>query len=153
MTLSEQQLAQFDRDGFLRFDNLFDAAGAAQRRPPARNRPGVMAGAVRGGARWIRYEHAGTRAFGTLDGETIARYDGDMFGAPVATGETVALSDVKVLTPTEARKYICLWNNYAALGAKLGLAVPATPLFLLKASSSYAASGDVIRKPKRTTGA
>src|SRR6202011_184323 len=98
--------------------------------------------------RWIRYEHAGTRAFGTLDGETIARYDGDMFGAPVATGETGALSEVKVLTPTDARKYICLWNNFAALGAKLGLAVPATPLFLIKASSSYAATGDVIRKPK-----
>jgi 2-keto-4-pentenoate hydratase/2-oxohepta-3-ene-1,7-dioic acid hydratase in catechol pathway len=102
---------------------------------------------MNGGARWIRYEHAGKRAFGTLDGETIAPYDGDMFGEPVPTGETVALRDVTVLTPTDARKYICLWNNFAALGAKLGLAVPATPLFLLKASSSYAASGDVIRKP------
>ena len=111
-----------------------------------------MAAAVRGSTRWIRYEHAGTRAFGTLDGETIARYDGDMFGAPVATGETVALSEVKVLTPTDARKYICLWNNFAALGAKLGLAVPATPLFLIKASSSYAATGDVIRKPKAYDG-
>ena len=99
------------------------------------------------GARWIRYEHAGTRAFGTLDGDTIARHDGDMFGAPVATGETVALGDVTVLTPTEPGKFICLWNNFAALGTKLGLAVPATPLFLLKAGSSYAATGDVIRKP------
>lgn len=107
-----------------------------------------MSEGARRGARWIRYEHAGTRAFGTLDGETIARHDGDMFGAPVPTGETVALSAAKVLTPTDAPKYVCLWNNFAALGAKLGLAVPATPLYLLKASSSYAATGDTIRKPR-----
>ena len=107
-----------------------------------------MAGAARGGARWIRYEHAGTRAFGTLDGETIARYDGDMFGEPVATGETVALREVKVLTPTDAGKFIGLWNNFGALNRKLELAVPAMPLYFIKASSSYAATGDVIRKPK-----
>jgi 2-keto-4-pentenoate hydratase/2-oxohepta-3-ene-1,7-dioic acid hydratase in catechol pathway len=106
-----------------------------------------MAEAVRGGARWIRYEHAGTRAFGTLDGETIARYDGDMFGAPVATGETVTLGDVKVLTPTDAPKFIGLWNNFGALNRKLELAVPTMPLYFIKASSSYAATGDVIRKP------
>jgi len=102
--------------------------------------------------RWIRYEHAGTRAFGTLDGETIARHEGGMFGEPVATGETVALSAVTVLTPTEPGKYVCLWNNFAALGAKLGLAVPANPLYLIKATSSYAASGDTIRKPRSYDG-
>ena len=98
-------------------------------------------------ARWIRYEHAGTRGFGTLDGETIAVHAGDMFGEPAATGETVPLSAVKTLTPTDAPKYVCLWNNFAALGAKLGLAVPATPLYLLKAGSSYLADGETIRKP------
>ncbi len=104
------------------------------------------------GARWIRYEHAGMRGFGTLDGDTIAVHAGDMFGAPVATGETVPLSAVTIRTPTDASKYVCLWNNFAALGAKLGLAVPATPLFLIKAASSYAASGDVIRKPRAYDG-
>ncbi len=105
-----------------------------------------MSGAARG-ARWIRYAHAGTTAFGTLDGETIARYEGDMFDAPVVTGETVALSAVTVLTPTEPRTFAGLWNNFAALGTKLGLAVPATPLYFLKANGSFAASGDAIRKP------
>lgn len=103
---------------------------------------------MNGGKRWIRYEHAGTRAFGTLEGDTIARYDGDMFGDPVATGETVALGAVTVLTPTEPSKFIGLWNNFAALNAKLGLAIPAKPLYFLKGSNAYAATGDVIRKPK-----
>ncbi len=107
---------------------------------------------MQNGARWIRYEHAGARGFGTLDGETIAVHAGDMFGEPVATGATLPLSGVTVLTPTDAPKYVCLWNNFGALGTKLGLAVPATPLFLIKSSSSYAASGDTIRKPRAYDG-
>ena len=98
--------------------------------------------------RWIRYEHAGARGFGTLDGETIAPYAGDMFGEPVATGEAIALSAVTVLTPTEPAKFIGLWNNFGELGRKRGFAVPTKPLYFLKGSNSYAASGDVIRKPK-----
>ena len=105
-----------------------------------------------GSVRWIRYERAGTRGFGTLDGETIAVHKGDMFAHRAATGETVPLADVTVRTPTDASKYICLWNNFAALGTKLGLAVPATPLFLIKAPSSYAASGETIRKPRAYDG-
>jgi 2-keto-4-pentenoate hydratase/2-oxohepta-3-ene-1,7-dioic acid hydratase in catechol pathway len=107
---------------------------------------------MNGGARWIRFERAGARGFGRLDGETIAVHEGDMFAEPVATGETVALSAVSVRTPTDASKYVCLWNNFGALGAKLGLAVPATPLFLIKAPSSYAANGETIRKPRAYDG-
>jgi 2-keto-4-pentenoate hydratase/2-oxohepta-3-ene-1,7-dioic acid hydratase in catechol pathway len=97
--------------------------------------------------KWIRYEHAGVRAFGTLDGETITRHEGDMFGGPVPTTDTVPLAEVTVLTPTVPSKLIALWNNFAALGTKLGLAVPEEPLYLIKASTSYAATGDTIRKP------
>lgn len=98
-------------------------------------------------ASWIRFEHRGTRGFGTLDGETIARYEGDMFGARQPAGQTLQLADVTLLTPTEPTKMIALWNNFAELGTKLGLAVPPDPLYFLKANSSFAAGGEAIRKP------
>lgn len=96
---------------------------------------------------WIRFERDGTRGFGTLADATIACYDGDMFDAPRATGESLQLADVTLLTPTEPSKMIALWNNFAELGTKLGLAVPADPLYFLKANSAFAAGGTTIRKP------
>jgi 2-keto-4-pentenoate hydratase/2-oxohepta-3-ene-1,7-dioic acid hydratase in catechol pathway len=97
--------------------------------------------------RWLRYEHGGAPAFGALDGETITRYEGDLFADPVPTGETVPLAEVTLLPPVQPAKMLCLWNNFAALGAKLGLAVPNHPLYLIKAASSYATGGSTIRKP------
>jgi 2-keto-4-pentenoate hydratase/2-oxohepta-3-ene-1,7-dioic acid hydratase in catechol pathway len=102
--------------------------------------------------RWLRYEHDGRRAFGALDGETIVRYDGAMFAAPVATVETVPLGAVTLLPPVEPSKIVGLWNNFGALGAKLGLAVPPHPLYFIKASSRYETSGAPIRKPPSYAG-
>ena len=42
--------------------------------------------------RWLRFDHRGDVGFGTLEGETIAVYTGDMFDAPVATSQTLALA-------------------------------------------------------------
>ncbi len=98
-------------------------------------------------ARWIRFAHDGATAFGTLDGGRIAVHRGDMFDAPQPTGDTVDLDDVDVLMPTRPSKVVALWNNFFALAAKLELADPTEPLYLLKAPNSFANPGDVIRKP------
>src|ERR1700710_663688 len=87
---------------------------------------------------WVRYQHDGVIGFGTLVGERIAEHLGDMFTSPEPTGRTLGLRDVRLLTPTAPTKVIALWNNFAALGAKLNLAVPAEPLYLLKSPNSFA---------------
>jgi 2-keto-4-pentenoate hydratase/2-oxohepta-3-ene-1,7-dioic acid hydratase in catechol pathway len=97
---------------------------------------------------WVRFESAGATGFGTLAGGRIAVHRGDMFSNPEPTGETVSLDAVRLLMPTVPSKVIALWNNFAALGAKLNLAVPAEPLYLLKAPNSFANPGDLIRKPR-----
>jgi len=97
---------------------------------------------------WVRFESAGAAGFGTLAGSRIAVHRGDMFSNPEPTGETVSLDAVRLLMPTLPSKVIALWNNFAALGAKLNLAVPAEPLYLLKAPNSFANPGDLIRKPR-----
>jgi 2-keto-4-pentenoate hydratase/2-oxohepta-3-ene-1,7-dioic acid hydratase in catechol pathway len=54
---------------------------------------------------------------------------------------------VRLLTPVRPTKVIALWNNFKALGEKLGLAVPAEPLYLVKTPNSYLEPGGTIRHP------
>ena len=96
---------------------------------------------------WIRFEHEGSAAFGTLEGDDITLYEGDMFAAPTATAKTLALGDVKVLTPTAPTKMVALWNNFHALAEKLGMPAPDEPLYFFKGSNSFLATGETIRRP------
>jgi 2-keto-4-pentenoate hydratase/2-oxohepta-3-ene-1,7-dioic acid hydratase in catechol pathway len=97
--------------------------------------------------RWIRFEQGGKTRFGTLGGDVVHEHEGDMFGKSEMTGMRFALADLKLLTPTAPTKVIALWNNFYALGAKLNLAVPAEPLYLLKAPNSWLGANETIRKP------
>ncbi len=97
--------------------------------------------------RWIRFEHQGERGFGTIDGGVVTVHEGEMFAAPTATGRTLALDAVKVLTPTEPSKMIALWNNFHALAQKLKTPVPEEPLYFIKTSNSFLATGETIRRP------
>jgi 2-keto-4-pentenoate hydratase/2-oxohepta-3-ene-1,7-dioic acid hydratase in catechol pathway len=97
--------------------------------------------------RWIRFSHDGTPGFGVLDGEEVAVHTGSMFDAPVPTGTRLRLDQIALLPPVAPGKFIGLWNNFHELAAKQGHAVPATPLFFLKAPSSLVAHGADIRPP------
>ena len=107
---------------------------------PNNGRPG-------GTTLWVRYALDGTESFGTLDGDRITSYEGDLFGDARPNGRTHALADVRLLMPCRPGKVIALWNNFVALGEKLGLAAPPEPLYFLKSPNSFANPGDVIRKP------
>ena len=97
--------------------------------------------------RWIRFKQADTVRFGTLDGGRIQVHEGNMFAAPSPTNDTVAVADVKVLMPVQPGKIIAMWNNFRALGQKLNLAIPAEPLYLIKAPNSYLDPGGTIQNP------
>jgi 2-keto-4-pentenoate hydratase/2-oxohepta-3-ene-1,7-dioic acid hydratase in catechol pathway len=103
-------------------------------------------------AHWIRYEHGGAIGFGTLADGRIAVHRGDTFDHPEPTGEQLALAEVRVLTPCVPSKMIALWNNFRALGEKLGVAAPEEPLYLLKAPSSFQDPDTVIRRPPSYAG-
>jgi 2-keto-4-pentenoate hydratase/2-oxohepta-3-ene-1,7-dioic acid hydratase in catechol pathway len=96
---------------------------------------------------WIRFEHAGSVGFGTIENGRIAVHEGDMFDAPSATGEHLSLEQVTPLAPTAAGKMLALWNNFHALAAKLNQEIPPEPLYFIKANSAYLGTGEVIRKP------
>ena len=101
---------------------------------------------------WIRFEKNGKRSFGTFDGDTIAVHGGDMFGAAKPNGETAKLSDVKVLTPCDPSKMICLWNNFHQLAAKNNQPTPEEPLWFIKSASAYLPANQPIRRPKSYSG-
>lgn len=98
---------------------------------------------------WVRFLDQGQVRFGTLERDDRVRVcEGNMFAGAVPTERTLPLADVQLLAPVVPGKIIALWNNFHALGAKLGLADPAEPLYLLKANTSQLAPGGVIRKPR-----
>lgn len=97
---------------------------------------------------WTRFKTAhGRIGFGLLQGEQILEHRGNLFDQPVATGATIARDSVDLLCPCDPGKIVALWNNYHALGAKLGKAAPKHPLFLIKPSSTLNGPGAVIRRP------
>jgi 2-keto-4-pentenoate hydratase/2-oxohepta-3-ene-1,7-dioic acid hydratase in catechol pathway len=75
-----------------------------------------------------------------------------MFNDPRPTGESIPLGAAAVLTPTIPGKMVALVDNYHALVAKLNHAVPAEPLYFLKASNSFLAAGETIRAPRSYAG-
>ncbi len=98
--------------------------------------------------KWVRYRAGGKTGFGTLKEGHIAEFSGDIYDSPKATGQTVELSGVELLPPSQPTKVIALWNNFHALAAKLKVAEPAEPLYLMKANSSITSPGASIPRPK-----
>lgn len=100
-------------------------------------------------ALWLRFEQEGVERFGKLepDGQTIRVHEGDMFGSPRPSSESVSLGTVRLLTPTRASQFIGLWNNFRELADKLKQTIPEEPLYFIKAPGSALEPGGVIRKP------
>ena len=101
---------------------------------------------------WGRIIHDGRECFGIIEGEAMLLHEGDMLADPRPTGQSIPLNGARLLTPTSPSKMVALVDNYRALVAKLNHAVPAEPLYFLKANNSFIAGGEVIRAPKSYAG-
>jgi len=96
---------------------------------------------------WVRFRYEGNTGFGTLTSAGIAVHEGEMFGDAQPNEQVLAPDDVEFLTPCAPSKVLALWNNFHALAARLNQPEPPEPLYLLKATTSIAAPGAVIRRP------
>src|SRR5579864_924070 len=81
---------------------------------------------------------------GLLAGATVRQVSGDIFGKWEATDRSWPLSDVKLLTPVEPSKIVCLGRNYVEHAAEFNNVPPKEPLIFLKPPSSLLAPGDPI---------
>jgi len=103
--------------------------------------------------RWARFRsNDGRIGFGAFDGEQIAEFEGDMFGAARPTGGRIEPGACTLLRPCMPSKIVALWNNFKALGLKLGKSAPTHPLFLIKPGTSVIGPHQPIRRPAGYTG-
>lgn len=102
--------------------------------------------------KWLRFVREGAVGFGTLEDDRVHRYDGELFVAPRATGETIALADVQWLPPCVPGKIIGLWNNFRAAAEKNGWATPVEPLYFLKSPGSASGHRQPIAVPSSYDG-
>jgi 2-keto-4-pentenoate hydratase/2-oxohepta-3-ene-1,7-dioic acid hydratase in catechol pathway len=83
----------------------------------------------------------GETAIGTLEGNTLTEYSGDLFNEPVPSGKTLSLDDVKLLAPFQPRSIIALWNNFHERAKEEGQEIPLVPLYFMKPVSSVIGPG------------
>lgn len=96
---------------------------------------------------WLRFKDGESTGFGFLEGEYVRVCEGNMFDNAIATDKMRLTSDLRLLMPATPTKIIALWNNFTALGDKLGLQAPDEPLYLLKSPNSWLNPGETIRSP------
>lgn len=63
-------------------------------------------------------------------------------------GDSLHLSEVKLLAPVAPSKVVCVGRNYREHAAELGNKMPDEPLLFLKAPSAVIATGDKIELPR-----
>lgn len=102
--------------------------------------------------KWLRYSHHGQIGMGQLIGDTLHVYHGDLFENPLATGQTIPLSDLEILAPCQPSKVLALWNNFKAAAEKNGWRAPTEPLYFLKSPNSYSHHLKPVIRPQADVG-
>jgi 2-keto-4-pentenoate hydratase/2-oxohepta-3-ene-1,7-dioic acid hydratase in catechol pathway len=98
--------------------------------------------------RWARFRsNDGRFGFGVAEGENVAEYAGDLFGASRPTGRIIAAGEFTLRSPCTPSKIVALWNNFHALKLKLGKSAPTHPLFLIKPGTSVIGPNESILRP------
>ena len=97
---------------------------------------------------WVRFTNNNSEYIGTLSGEEVTVYEGDMFNSPLKTETKFKVSNINLKNPCSPSKIIALWNNYKTLANEKGLSKPNNPLYLNKAISCIIEQGENIIRPK-----
>ena len=85
-------------------------------------------------------------SYGVVEGDTVTKITGSPFQSYNSTNDSYAVSDVKLLSPTNPSKVVAIGLNYKShLGGRPG---PEAPEPFLKASTSVIGNGDEIIIPK-----
>ena len=98
----------------------------------------------------VRFEYRGKTQYGMLAGDDLRVLAGDIFDHVEETGQTVALTDAKILPPVNPSKVICLGLNYRKHAQELNLPMPPAPLLFMKPPTSVIGHLDSIVSPDQS---
>lgn len=99
--------------------------------------------------RYLRFEKGTAVAYGILEGDRVRQIEGDLFDEWAPTETTYALSEIKLLPPTEPKQVLALAGNYRShlgndeIPPKLRIPQP-----FYKSISSLVGHGDAILIPQ-----
>lgn len=110
----------------------------------------ALVGQIRAGepARYLRFQKGDTVAYAVLEGDRLRQLSGDLFGTWAKTETTYALTEVKLLPPTQPSQVLALAGNYRShLQSDTLPAKFAVPQPFLKSPSCLIGHGDAIVIP------
>jgi len=82
--------------------------------------------------------------YGVIEGDHIREISGPPWSSWSHGARTWAVADVRLLSPVDPGKIVCVGRNYAAHAAELGNEMPKEPLIFLKPPSAIIGPGEVI---------
>lgn len=88
--------------------------------------------------------------YGIVEGKTAKVIEGNIFSIHKVTDEQFELQDVKLLSPIEPSKVLCIGLNYSDHAKEFGRPVPEEPILFLKPSTSVIGPEDYIIYPPQT---
>ncbi|QGP94022.1 putative protein YisK [Neomoorella glycerini] len=74
--------------------------------------------------------------YGRLEGDMIIALEGDIFGAYRENGQQYNLNEVRLLSPCQPSKAVCVGLNYRRHAAELTMEVPGEPVIFIKPPTS-----------------
>lgn len=101
--------------------------------------------------RIAKYEYRGMTGYGLIEGDRLEPVKGGLFDGLNKTGESLALSEVRLLAPTEPSKIVCIGQNFREHIKEIGAEVPDEPVVFLKPPSCLIGPDDPIVIPRQAT--
>lgn len=86
--------------------------------------------------RYVRFEKNSAISYGMVEGDSVKKINGDLFGAYSVTDVLYKLTDIKLLAPCQPSKVVAVGLNYRDHAREMGEAIPDTPKIFIKPSTS-----------------
>lgn len=102
--------------------------------------------------RYVRVQYDEYVLYGLLEDEKIRVLKSVPYlNEPMFTGDTIALTETRLLAPCEPSKVVCIGLNYKTHAAEVGLPLPEEPLIFLKPPSAIIGPAEAIELPQMSS--
>lgn len=101
--------------------------------------------------RFVRFERAGSPAWGVLKGDTVRTLAHAPYSGIFYDGDLLPLSECHLLAPCEPTKIVCVGKNYYDHAVEMGEGIPERPILFLKGPNTVNHPDAVVHAPSFVT--